>query len=132
MSVNKLILIGNIAKDAETKDFGTSSVAIFTVVTSLKYKDRNGEMREAKEFHDVELWGNKGIYSYLVKGQQVYVEGSITTDRWEDLDGNKREKKKVRAVICQLVGDKKAVSPAPARPSIPAPSPLDEIDDMPF
>lgn len=129
MSLNKLLLIGNILKDAETMDFSTSSVAKFTVVTSRKYKDRNGDMQEDREFHAIELWGSKGVYPYLVKGQQVYIEGSVVTDRWEDAEGNKREKKKVLAVICQLLGCKGGNDGQQQQPSR-KPAAVDPYDDI--
>ena len=117
MSVNKVILVGNLTRDAEFRQAGQSQVASFGVATSEKFKDRNGQMLEETEFHNCEIFGSEGVYPYLKKGQQVYIEGKIKTDKWTDQQGQARESKKIRVFQLQLVGSR------PQQPAAPAPAP---------
>ena len=118
MSVNKVILIGRLTRDAEVRAAGQKQVASFSVATSEKFKDQSGEMRENSEFHDCELWGNEGVYQYLKKGQEVFVEGSIKTDKWTDQNGQEKSKKKIRVFSLQLTGSRpQTQQAAPAQPA---------------
>lgn len=106
MSINKVILVGNLTKDAEIRTVGQQQVASFGLATSERFTDRNGQKQELTEFHNIELWGSAGAYPYLKKGTQVYVEGSIKTDKWTDQQGQPHEAKKIRAFTLQLVGQR--------------------------
>jgi len=91
-SINKVILLGHLGKDAETK-FTPSGVAVtnFTLATSRRWKDQqSGEWKEETEWHRVVLWRSENVSNYLLKGKQVYVEGRLQTRSWEDKDGQKR------------------------------------------
>ena len=91
-SVNKVILLGHLGKDAETK-FTPSGVArtSFSVATSRRWKDQqSGEWKEVTDWHNVVLWRSENLSNYLTKGKQVYVEGRIENRSWEDKDGQKR------------------------------------------
>lgn len=91
-SVNKVILLGHLGKDAETK-FTPSGVARtnFTVATNRRWKDQqSGEWKEVTDWHNVVLWRSENLSNYLTKGKQVYVEGRIENRSWEDKDGQKR------------------------------------------
>ena len=91
-SVNKVILLGHLGKDAETK-FTTGGVArsTFTIATNRRWKDQQtGEWKEETEWHNVVLWRAENLANYLQKGKQVYVEGRLQTRSWEDKEGQKR------------------------------------------
>ncbi|MDX2150191.1 MAG: single-stranded DNA-binding protein [Bryobacteraceae bacterium] len=91
-SVNKVILLGNLGRDAETK-FTPSGVArtTFSVATGRRYKDQQtGEWKEETDWHNVVLWRSENLANYLTKGKQVYVEGRLQTRSYEDRDGQKK------------------------------------------
>jgi single-strand DNA-binding protein len=90
-SVNKVILIGNLGRDAETK-FTPSGTAVtrFSVATTRSWKDQqSGEWKEETNWTNVTLWRQEGVANYLTKGRQVYVEGRLQTRSYEDKDGKK-------------------------------------------
>jgi single-strand DNA-binding protein len=90
-SVNKVILLGNLGKDAETK-FTPSGVArtTFSVATSRRWKDQQtGEWKEETDWHNIVLWRSENLGNYLTKGKKVYVEGRLQTRSYEDKDGKK-------------------------------------------
>ena len=91
-SVNKVILIGHLGKDAETK-FTPSGVAktSFTLATNRRIKDQQtGDWREETDWHNIVLWRSENVANYLLKGKQIYVEGRLSTRSYDDKDGNKR------------------------------------------
>jgi single-strand DNA-binding protein len=90
--VNRVILLGNLGKDAETK-FTPSGTAVsnFNLATSRRWKDQQtGEWKEETEWHRCVLWRSENRANYLVKGTQVYLEGRLQTRSWDDKDGQKR------------------------------------------
>lgn len=98
-SLNKVMLIGHLGKDAETR-FTQSGTAVtnFTVATSRRYKNQQtGEWDEDTEWHDVVLWKAENLANYLQKGKQVYVEGRLQTRSWEDQSGVKKYRTEVVA-----------------------------------
>ncbi len=99
-SVNKVILIGNLGKDAETKFTpGGRSRTTFTLATSRSWKDaQTGETREQTDWHNIVMWGSERVAEYLKKGKQVYVEGRLTTRSYETNEGK-------TAYITEVVGD---------------------------
>ena len=105
-SVNKVILLGHLGKDAETK-FTPSGVAVtnFTLATSRRWKDQqSGEWKEETEWHRIVMWRSENVSNYLLKGKQVYVEGRLQTRSWEDKDGQKRYTTEVVADDLILLG----------------------------
>ena len=104
MSVNRFIGIGNITRDAEVRTVGQQQVAKFGLAMSEKYRKNDGTIGENTEFINVELWGQAGVHQYLVKGQMIYVDGSIKTDKWQGQDGQWHYETKVRAFSVQLIG----------------------------
>jgi single-strand DNA-binding protein len=90
-SVNKVILLGNLGKDAETKFTpGGAAVTKFSVATSRRWKDKqSGEFKEETDWSNVVLWGAENLGQYLLKGKKVYVEGRLRTRSYEDKDGKK-------------------------------------------
>ncbi len=92
-SLNKVMLLGNLGRDPEVRYTASGkAVATFTVATSSRWKDQDGNDQERTEWHRVVAWGRLGEVcgDYLSKGKQVFVEGRIQTREWEDQDGNKR------------------------------------------
>lgn len=91
-SVNKVILVGHLGRDAETK-FTPSGVSVtrFSVATSRRWKDQqSGEWKEETDWHNISLWRAENLAQYLTKGKQVYVEGRLQTRSYEDKDGQKK------------------------------------------
>jgi len=90
-SVNKVILLGNLGKDAESKftPSGTS-VATFSIATSWRQKDQQtGEWKEHTDWHNIVLWRAENVAPYLKKGTQVFVEGRLQTRNYENKEGKK-------------------------------------------
>jgi single-strand DNA-binding protein len=98
-SVNKVILIGNLGKDPEVKytPQGTA-VAKFSIATSERYKDKQGEWQDRTEWHNIVAWQKLAeiIGEYVKKGNKIYIEGRLTTNSWED---QKTGEKKYRTEI---------------------------------
>jgi len=106
-SVNKVILVGNLGRDAELRYLpGGAPVAKFSIATTEVWNDKAGQRQERTEWHNVDLWGKpaESLKEYLVKGKQVYVEGRIQTDEYTDKDGIKRKSTKVRCDKVVLLG----------------------------
>jgi single-strand DNA-binding protein len=101
MSVNKVILVGNVGKDPDTRylDEGTA-ISKFPLATSETYKNRAGERVSTTEWHNVVLWRGLAQVAekYVKKGTQLYIEGRIKTRSYDDPDGNKK-------YITEIVGD---------------------------
>ena len=138
MSLNKAMLIGNVGRDPEVRyldgNSGQAKVATFTLATTERYRDRNGETRENTEWHNIVAWRNTAdvVERFVKKGTQVYIEGRIRTRSWDDQSGNKRYTTEIIADTLQLLG-KKSDNPggqgtyqsqgAPAQPSYQQPAP---------
>ncbi len=109
MSVNKVILIGNLGKDPEVRYLeGGVPVANFTLATSEKY-NKNGEKVTQTEWHNIVLWRGLAEVAekYLKKGNQVYIEGKLRTRSWEDQTGNKRYTTEIVADTMTMLGGAK-------------------------
>jgi single-strand DNA-binding protein len=158
-SVNKVILIGHLGKDAETKftPNGTARTT-FTLATNRRWKDQaSGEWKEETDWHNVIMWRSENLTNYLLKGKQVYVEGRLQTRSWDDKDGKKNYMTEVVADELILLGGRggdsgggssgdysqqpvsmpRSARPSPA-PAAPAAAPPDDFsqgitdDDVPF
>ena len=106
-SVNKVILVGNLGRDAELRYTpGGAAVATLNMATTEVWNDKAGQRQERTEWHNVDLWGKpaESLKEYLVKGKQVYVEGRIQTDEYTDKEGVKRKSTKVRCDKVVLLG----------------------------
>jgi single-strand DNA-binding protein len=105
-SVNKVILVGHLGKDAETKFTpGGAAVTSFSVATSRRWKDKDsGEWKEETDWSDVVLWRSENLANYLTKGKQIYVEGRLRTRNYEDKDGKKVYRTEVVADDVILLG----------------------------
>ena len=105
--LNKVFLQGNLTEDAELRATQNSSVLKMRVAVNERYKTGDGDWKEKVEFINVDLWGKRGeaLSEYLKKGSSVLIEGSITTDSWDDKDsGKKRYSTSVRAHNIILTG----------------------------
>ena len=120
-SVNKVIMIGTIGKDAETKSTsGGSTVSNFSLATNRRVKDSgSGDYKEETDWHNIVLWNNDAVAQYLQKGKQVYLEGSIRTRSYNDKEGNKRYVTEIMANEIVLLGggSKDSGSQAPSSPT---------------
>jgi single-strand DNA-binding protein len=98
-SVNKVILVGNLGRDAELRYTpGGAAVATLNLATTEVFKDREGQRKEDTQWHRVILWGKtaESLQDYLTKGKQIYVEGKLQTRKWKDKDGNDKYTTEVR------------------------------------
>ncbi len=157
MSVNKVILIGHLGKDPEVRYMPSGeAVANVTLATSETWKDKSGEKQEKTEWHNVVFFKRLAeiVGEYLKKGSQVYVEGRITTEKWQDKEGKDRYTTKIVANEMKMLGSKSGgagsfevvenqpSSATPARnapvakPAAPAPAGKGNFDnfddDIPF
>jgi single-strand DNA-binding protein len=106
-SVNKVILVGNLGRDAELRYTpGGAAVAKFSIATTEMWNDKSGQRQERTEWHNIDLWGKQAetLSEYLVKGKQVYIEGRLQTDEYTDKEGVKRKSTKVRCDRVVLLG----------------------------
>jgi single-strand DNA-binding protein len=144
MSFNKVILIGNVGKDPEVRHLETGiAVASFTLATTERYKNRNGELQDQTEWHNIVCWRNLAELSekYIKKGAQIFVEGKIRTRSWADQTGAKRYTTEIVADNIRLLDRKGTVTGTPAdmpvqaapvsQPAFTAPV-EDASDDLPF
>src|SRR5438477_4317631 len=106
-SVNKVILVGNLGRDAELRYTpGGAAVATINMATTEVWNDKAGQRQEKTEWHRVVLWGKsaESLSEYLTKGKQIYVEGRLQTRQWDDKDGNKRYTTEIRGDRIVLLG----------------------------
>ncbi|GGF32769.1 single-stranded DNA-binding protein [Echinicola rosea] len=138
--VNKVILVGNLGRDPEVKHLESGSVvANVTLATTEAYKDRSGNRVENTEWHDLEMWDGqaKVAEQYLRKGSQIFVEGKIKSDTWQDEQGNNRKKVRIRVLSFTMLGSRNAEGGAPggsssnAGQSQPAPNKAQPAASMP-
>lgn len=133
--MNKVILIGNLGKDPESRSTPSgTSVTTFSMATNMKWRGKDGEQKEDVQWHNIVCW--KGIADvaarYLSKGSKVCVEGRLATRSWEDR--NTGEKKYRTEIVCERLemlgggsGDGNG-----GRPSDPPDDEYNEDDDIPF
>ncbi len=109
MSVNKVILVGRLGKDPETR-YTSSGQAVcnFTMATDETYKDRAGERQKRTEWHRIVVWAKQAeiAQKYLRKGSLIYVEGRIQTRQWDDREGQKRTSVEIVANNFRMLGSR--------------------------
>ena len=109
-SVNKVIIVGNLGADPETKYTpGGDAITNIRVATTDKWKDKtSGEMKEATEWHRISFFGRLAEVAgeYLKKGSQIYVEGSLRTRKWQDKEGQDRYSTDIRGDVMQMLGSR--------------------------
>ncbi len=148
-SVNKVILVGNLGADPETRYMPSGdAITNIRIATTDRWKDKaSGEMKEATEWHRIAFFGRLAEVAgqYLKKGAQVYVEGRIRTRKWQDKEGQDRYTTEIVADAMQLLGKREGMGDAPPRESSeptaagakpaakkPATTLADMDDDIPF
>ena len=138
MSLNKVMLIGNLGKDPEVRFTpGGRAVAKFPLATSEVWNDAEGQRQERTELHNIVVWGKQAetCGQYLAKGRQVFVEGSIRTRQYDDKEGNRRYMTEVIAQRVQFLGSRAAeggrAAAAPEEPPAGGASSAED-DDIPF
>lgn len=139
--VNKVILIGNLGNDPETKVMQSGDhVSNISVATSETWKDKQGTQQEKTEWHRVVFFGKLAeiVQMYLKKGSKIYIEGKLQTRKWQDQNGVDRYSTEVIVDsfngVLQMLDSKDSGgqhSPAPSQPSAPAPQPTSQapVDD---
>lgn len=106
-SVNRVMLIGNLGRDAELRyTAGGAAVATFNLATTEAWNDKSGQRQEKTEWHRCVLWGKQAesLQEYLKKGKQICAEGSVQTRQWDDKDGNKRYTTEIKVQRITLLG----------------------------
>src|SRR5438477_4221313 len=120
-SVNKVILVGNLGRDPETRyTTGGDAVTNIRVATTDTWKDKNGEKQERTEWHTVVFFGRPAEIAgeYLKKGRQVYVEGRLQTRKWQDKEGQDRYTTEIVADRMQMLGSREGSgAPVAGEPS---------------
>ncbi len=139
--VNKVIIIGNLGQDPETRYMPSgSAVTNLRVATNESWKDKQtGEQKDRTEWHRVAMFGRLAEIAaeYLRKGSQVYIEGKLRTRKWQDKDGNDRYTTEIVADEMQMLGGRSgggapAMSDSPPASAAVLPSGDDFDDDIPF
>lgn len=129
-ALNKVLLIGNLGADPEVKTLQSGDkVANIRLATTESYKNKNGERVEDTEWHRVEFWGGLAgvIEQYLKKGDSIYVEGRIKTEKYTDANGVEKYSTRIRASNMQMLSRKTGA----AGETIPQTSAMDD-DGLPF
>ena len=144
MSLNKVMLIGNVGKNPEVRYLeNNAKVASVSLATSEKYRDREGRVKEITEWHSIVTWRSMAdvVEKYVRKGTLLYVEGRLRTRSWNDRSGNTKYSTEIYADSLQLLGKapektntagETAAGQKPLPPSPPAPGPMTADDDLPF
>jgi len=135
MSLNKVMLIGNAGKDPEVRHLENGSmVARFSLATTERYKDKNGDFQEQTEWHNIVCWRGlaERVEKYVKKGSQLFIEGRIRSNSWEDKTGVQRFTVEIVAENLQILGKRQDSAPASqTQPNIQEIIPPDD-GDLPF
>lgn len=134
-SVNKVILIGNLGKDPETRHLPDGgAVCNFSIATSETWKDKKGDKQEKTEWHRISTFGKVAEIAaeYLKKGSQVYIEGRLQTRKWKDKDGQEKYTTEVVGDRMQMLGKPKAEQQESERPTQRGAKPEHFEDEIPW
>lgn len=135
MSINKVILVGFVAKDPEVREAQGAKVATITLATNERYKTKNGEVKENTEWHTLVCWRQaEFVEKYIAKGAQIYVEGKLRTRSWEDQSGSRRYVTEIVVNDLQSLDRKRDGQTAPQQkfdPHAVQTTPMPTVDDMP-
>jgi single-strand DNA-binding protein len=133
VSVNRVILIGNLGRDPELRYTPSGQpVAKFPIATSEKWKDKDGQLQQRTDWHNIVAWGRQAevCKEYLKKGSPIYIEGRIQSRSYDDKDGNRKYITEIVVNRIQMLGKKGEESP-----EVETPEPETEEtegDDIPF
>jgi single-strand DNA-binding protein len=125
MSVNKVILVGRLGRDPETRFTASGqSVCNFTLATDEVYRDRAGERQKRTEWHRIVVWGKLAeiAQQYLKRGTMVYLEGRLQTRQWDDRSGNKRTTTEIVANVMKILSPRGEAAPPAGEVAAEAPS----------
>lgn len=135
-SVNKAILIGNLGRDPEIRYTPSGqAVTSFSIATTDKWRDKEGQMQERTDWHNIVCWGRQAEIAneYLKKGRPVYIEGRIQNRSYNDKDGNKRYISEIVTQRLQLLGARpEGAQEPPQEPEQPPPDITTDDEDLPF
>jgi single-strand DNA-binding protein len=109
MSINKVILVGNVGKDPEIRHLDSGvAVATFTLATSETYTAKNGDRITSTEWHNIVLWRGLAEVAekYVKKGKQLYIEGRIRSRSYEDKEGQKKYITEIYGDVMKLLGNR--------------------------
>jgi len=129
MSVNKVILVGRLGRDPETRyTSGGQALSTFTMATDSTYKDKSGERQKRAEWHRIKAWGKLAeiVQQYLKKGSLVFIEGRLETREWQDKEGQKRYTTEIVANEMRMLGGKGDGMAAGAGAGAPHPEDQDQ------
>jgi single-strand DNA-binding protein len=118
-SVNKVILVGNLGRDPETRyTTGGDAVTNIRLATTDTWKDKNGEKQEKTEWHSIVFYGRQAEIAaeYLKKGRQIYVEGRLQTRKWQDKEGQDRYTTEIVADRMQMLGNREGAGGGSSEP----------------
>jgi single-strand DNA-binding protein len=135
MSMNKVLIIGNLGSDPEMRYMPSGdAVTNFRVATTRRYKTRDGEQREETEWFGVSAWGKLAEITnqYLTRGSKVYVEGSLSSRSWQGQDGQTRFSNEIRAQEVRFLDPRGQTSGDPGGHGSPPPIDPDDEDDLPW
>lgn len=107
--VNKVILVGNLGRDPESRSLPSGQPVVnFSLATSRRYKDRDGNRKDETEWHNIVVFGKQAEIAaqYLTKGKQIFLEGRIQTRSWEDKEGKKQYRTEIICDNFQMLGSK--------------------------
>lgn len=141
MNLNKVLIIGNLTRDPEVRTTPTGqTVATFSVATSRRWKDKDGQAKEQTEFHNIVAWRKLAeiVGQYIKKGSKVFVEGHLQTRSWEDQQGAKKYRTEIIADNIIMLDRKDSTggnaftAAEPKEPEIPQAEAEINVDDIPF
>ena len=150
MSVNKVILVGRLGRDPETRYTSAGqAVCNFSLATDETYRDRSGERQKRTEWHKIVVWGKQAevAQQYLKKGSLIYLEGRIQSRQWDDREGQKRTSYEIVATNFRMLSSRAETAAAaagagagaaadveapPAAAEEPAAGPEISDEDIPF
>jgi single-strand DNA-binding protein len=141
MSINKVILIGNVGKDPDVRYLDNGVVKCsFSLATSESYKNKAGEKVTNTEWHNIVIWRElaKAAEAYVKKGMQLYIEGKISTRSYQDKDGVQRRVTEITADTFQMLGRKQEGQQTTEHEEKPksepsaSEEPSQDADDLPF
>ncbi|HEV2385955.1 MAG TPA: single-stranded DNA-binding protein [Candidatus Acidoferrales bacterium] len=132
MSVNKVILVGRLGKDPESRFTASGQqVCNFSLATDETFKDRAGERQKRTEWHRIVMWGRLAEIGqqYLKRGMLVYIEGRLQTRQWDDRAGNKRTSTDIIANVMRMLSPRSETAGAPAEPGVAETQAAPEMDE---
>ena len=137
MSLNKILIIGNLGGDPEMRYMPSGdAVTNFTVATNRRYNTRDGQQVDETEWFRVSAWGKlaETTNQYLTKGSKVYVEGRLQSRSWQGQDGQTRFSNEIRAQEVRFLDPRGQTSGDPGEYGSPPPQggPEDDADDLPW